>query len=77
MVTIRILLTYCLGSFEVMPNRNELDEILTRGSSAVINARYAREMNEKKKMEIENSKNKVDTISDAMVIMKRIVHGDR
>ena len=68
-ITTCILLTYCLGSFEVMPNRNELDEILTRGSSGVIN--------EIKRMEIENSKNKVDTIGDAMMIMKRIIDGDR
>ena len=58
-----------------MPNRNELDEILSKGSN--INAQYMREQNILKKRVEENMKYQVDTLDDMMIVMKRVVGGDR
>jgi len=58
-----------------MPNRNELDEILSKGST--MNAQYMRELSELKKREEENMKYQVDTLDDMMIVIKRVVDGDR
>ena len=59
-----------------MPNRNELDEILSKGST--MNAQYMRELSElKKKREEETMKYQVDTLDDMMIVIKRVVDGDR
>ena len=58
-----------------MPNRNELDEILSKGSN--INAQYMREQNVLKKRVEDNMKYQVDTLDDMMIVMKRVVGGDR
>jgi carbonic anhydrase len=58
-----------------MPNRIELDEILSKGST--MNAQYMRELSKLNKREEENMKYQVDNLEDMMMVIKKVVDGDR